>query len=665
MGDISFEIKTHSLLSGGKSFGETGAYEQLEGIVHLAVDPEDPRNETITDLKLAPRDAKGLARCSADLLVLKPVDSRRGNHCIFFDVVNRGSYQALRFFNHATPVSNRRAPLDLGDGFLMRCGYTVVWCGWQHDVLSAKGLMSVKLPRASIPEGPIAGKIMVKMQPDLPGRVQVLSRHHRQMIHPPYPTNDLNSPEATLLVRENEDAPHRLIPRDRWSFAKLVNGRAVPDPGYIYLSSGFVPGKVYQLVYDTSNPTVVGLGLLATRDLVSFLRYGTTEAGNPCATDIRKAYAFGSSQSGRFLRELLHLGLNEDEQGRIVFDGIISHVAGARRGEFNQRFGQPSNAEKESVGSLFPFSDAEQTDAETGRTDGLLSRLVARGKLPKVFHTNTASEYWRGDASLIHTDVKGRQDVDPPDNVRIYLFGGTQHVPGIWPMTNESPFDDLRTQRPFNTVDYSPLLRALLVRLDRWVTSGEPPPTSRFPRIDDSTGVQPAQTAQVFNGIPGINFPGHIRHVERFEFGPEVEAGIVTTLPPTAGKVYPNLVSAVDEDGNEKAGVRLPEITVPLATYTGWNLRHPATGGPEQYVRLLGSIIPFPDTKAGRKASGDPRPSIEERYTSKADYLRQVREAAQALAEEGFLLPEDFELILEQLGRRYDVLRNHEAPPDR
>ena len=665
MGDASFEIESHSLLAGSKAFGETGAYEQLKGTIRLAVDPEKPRNEVITDLKLAPRDAEGLVRCSADFLVLKPVDPRSGNHRIFFDVLNRGSNQALRFFNRAPPVSNPRAPLELGDGFLMRRGYTLVWCGWQHDVLSAKGLMSIKVPHAATPAGPISGKILVKMQPDVPSRVQILSRHHHQMIHPPYPTDDLEGPEATLVERENEDAPQRLIPRDRWSFARLEDGRVVPDPGYIYMSSEFVPGKVYQLVYGTTNPAVVGLGLLAIRDLVSFLRYGTAEGGNPCAGDIIHAYAFGSSQSGRLLRELLYLGLNEDEQGRDVFDGVMSHIAGARRGEFNQRFGQPSNAEKESVGSLFPFSDAEQTDAETGRTDGLLSRLVARDKLPKVFHTNTASEYWRGDASLIHTDVKGKRDVDPPDNVRVYLFGGTQHVSGVWPMTNQSPFDDLHTQRPFNTVDYSPLLRALLVRLDRWVTSGEAPPTSRYPRIDDRTAVRPAQTAQVFKGIPGVNFPGHIRHVERFDFGPEGEAGIVTTLPPIAGRVYPNLVSAVDEDGNEKAGVRLPEITVPLGTYTGWNLRHPDTGGPERYVRLLGSIIPFPDTEAAREAAGDPRPSIEERYASKNDYLGQVRSAGQALADEGFLLAEDLELIIEQLGRRYDTFSNHAALPQR
>ena len=665
MGDVSFKIESHSLLNGGMAFGETGDYEQLEGTLHLAVDPENPRNENITDLKLAPQYAEGLVGCSADFLLLRPVDPRRGNDRILFDVLNRGGNQVLRFFNRAPSVSNPSSQLELGDGFLMRLGYTVAWCGWQHDVLSAKGLMSIQVPQATRPEEPISGKIMVKLQPDLPSQAQVLSRHHRQMIHPPYPTNDLNTPEATLLERESEDAPHRLIPRDRWSFARLQDGRVIPDPGYIYMSSGFVPGKVYQLVYGTTNPEIVGLGLLAIRDLVSFLRYGTAEAGNPCAGDIRYAYAFGSSQSGRLLRELLYLGLNEDEQGRLVFNGMISHVAGARRGEFNQRFGQPSNAEKESVGSLFPFSDVEQTDLETGRTDGLLSRLVARDKLPKVFYTNTATEYWRGDASLMHTDVDGTRDVNPPDNVRIYLFGGTQHASGTWPMANESPADDLRTQRHFNTVDYSPLLRALLVRLDRWVSSGEAPPTSRYPRIDDSTAVRPAQTARVFKGIPGVNFPGHIRRFERYDFGPKGSAGIVTTLPPVAGKVYPNLVSAVNEDGNEKAGVRLPEITVPLATYTGWNLRHPETGGPEQYVRLLGSTIPFSDSRAGREASGDPRPSIEERYASKDDYLGQVRAAAQALADEGFLLAEDLELTLEQLGRRYDAFSNQAARPQR
>ena len=647
MGDVSFEIESRSLLSGRKAFHETGAYEQLKGTIHLAVDPENPRNEIITDLNLAPRDAEGLVRCSADFLVLKPVDLRRGNHRIFFDVLNRGGNQALRFFNRAPPVSNPRASLELGDGFLMRSGYTVAWCGWQHDVLSAKGLMSIKVPHAATPEGSISGKIMVKMQPDVPSRVQILSRHHHQMIHPPYPTNDLDGPEATLVERENEDAPQQLIPRDRWSFARLEDEQLVPDPGYIHLSSGFVPGKVYQLIYGTTNPAVVGLGLLVIRDLVSFLRYGTAEGGNPCAGDIMHAYAFGSSQSGRLLRELLYLGLNEDEQGRDVFDGAISHIAGARRGEFNQRFGQPSNAEKESVGSLFPFLDAEQSDTETGRTDGLLSRLTARGKLPKVLYTNTATEYWRGDASLIHTDVEGKRDVDPPDNVRVYLFGGTQHVPGIWPMTNQSPFDDLHTQRPFNTVDYSPLLRALLSAAGPMGDFGrgashQPISSHRRSHGSSACSNSPGLRRDSWRQLPGFIYDT----LNGSTLDREGEAGIVTTLPPIAGRVYPNLVSAVDEDGNENAGVRLPEITVPLATYTGWNLRHPDTGGPEQYVRLLGSIIPFPDTKAAREASGDPRRSIEERYASKDDYLRQVRKAAQALSDEGFLLAEDLELTV-------------------
>ncbi len=660
MAVTAFEIKSRSSLAGGLAFGQVGPYEQLEGTVHFAVDPDHPRNGVITDLNLAPRDAEGRVSCAADFCILRPADPRRGNHRILLDVLNRGRRRLLKYFNSAPDVPDPSAPLNPGDGFLMRRGYSVVWCGWQHDVPSVSGLMGIKVPDAVAPGGGlISGKLTVTFQPNATRQVQMLS----DRLHRPYSTRDINDQQATLTVRDNEDAPPQVVPRHRWSFARLEGGHVAPDASHIYMASGFVPGKVYQVVYSTTDAPVVGLGFVATRDMVSFLRYGTAQEGNPCAGDVRYAYGFGASQSGRFLRQFLYLGLNEDEAGRIVFDGLMPHIAGAARGEFNQRFGQPSSTVNQSTGNLFPFTDTEQTDPQTGRTDGLLSRLAARGKAPKIFFTNSSAEYWRGDASLTHTDVDSLRDVAPSEYVRIYHYTGTQHGSGTFPLTDTNPADGFRGQQQFNCVDYTPLLRAALVRLDRWVAEGKAPPPSKHPRIDDGTAVPPGRTAATFKAFPGVKFPTHLPHLSRLDFGPGAEVGIATTLPPVVGKAYPNLVSAVDKEGNELGGIRLPDIVVPLATHTGWNLRHPDMGAPDQTMRLTGSTVPFPVTREERQALGDPRLSLEERYSSREEYLKRVMQAAQALVAEGYLLDEDLQMLGGQAAQRYDALVSRVKEP--
>jgi hypothetical protein len=648
MAVTALEIKTCSPFAQGTAFGDVGPYQQLDGTVHFAVDPDHPRNAGITDLTLAPRDTQGLVHASADFRMLQPVALQHSNRRMLLDIVNRGNPTALTNFNSAV------GRMDAGNGFLMRQGYTVVWCGWQDDVPVTPGLIRIQVPEAVDAAGqPITGKIAVTFQPDTRVYVQLLS----DRLHRPHPAKDLNDRDATLTVQDHEDAPPRAIPRQQWSFARLEGDRVVPDATHIHLPSGFLPGKVYRVVYTTTGAPVIGLGLLAVRDMVSCLRYSSDREGNPCAGHIQYAYSFGRSQSGRFLRHFLYLGLNEDERDRIVFDGMIPLVAGGGRGEFNQRFGQPSNSNKYSVKNLFPFHDTTQTDPETGRTDGLLARLEARGKTPKVFFINTSAEYWNGHAALIHTGLDGKHDLAPLEAVRIYHLAGTQHGPGNLLLTDTGTADDSRGQQRPNSVDYRPLLRAALVNLDRWVTEGQAPPPNLHPRLDDGTAVPPAQTAATFQAMPGVQFPAHLRSIARLDFGSGVDEGIPTVLPPKVGKPYANLVSAVDADGNELAGIRLPDISVPLATYTGWNVRHPDIGGPGQTLSLLGSTIPFPATRAGREASGDPRPSMEQRYVSKEDYLGRVKQAAEALVQQGYLLAEDLPTVAEQASQRYDLFR--------
>jgi len=656
MAVIACELTSRQALADGRAFGTVGPYEQLDGTVHFAVDPTHPFNRGITDLHLAPRDANGLVHFAADVCILTPVDAQRGNHRLFLDVPNRGNRLALWMFNHAPRPAVPSAPLDPGNGFLMHHGYTVVWCGWQHDVPAVDGLMRIRVPEAQSANGPIAGKILVKFQPNAPSQVQLLS----DRLHRPYPATHLDDPDATLLVRDADEAPPQVIPRAQWSFATLEAGKVVPDASHIYLTSGFVPGKRYQVVYTTTGAPVIGLGLLTPRDLVAFLRYGTAQEGNPCAGGLQYAYAFGASQSGRCLRQFLYLGLNEDEQERLVFDGVMAHIAGGKRGgDFNQRFGQPSGTLHPSLSDLFPFTDTAQTDPETGRTDGLLERLAARQKLPKIFFTHSSTEYWRGDASLSHTDVQGMRDVPPSASVRIYHYAGTQHASGTLPLTDTSPIDGSRGQQRFNCVDYTPLLRAALVRLDRWVTAQEAPPPSRYPCLADGTAVRPEHTAALFTAIPGVHFPAHLPCVVRLDFGPEAEAGIATLLPPRVGETYPHFVPAVDADGNERSGIRLPDVSVPLATYTGWNMRHPAMGAPDHLMGLMGATLPFAPTQREREAVGDPRRSIAERYPSIADYLERVRKAAEALVAEGYVLGDDVDAVVEQAAHRYELLASH------
>jgi hypothetical protein len=640
----------------GDAFGDVGPYEQIDGRVYFVVDPGHPANTLITDLNLAPRDTSGQVHFSADFRLLRPVDVQRGNRRMLFDVLNRGRALALRNLNSAPNA----APDELlpGNGFLMRQGYTIAWCGWQHDAPDVPGALRLHAPSAAISEGPISGKVVTTFQPNSPTVVEPLgNRGHR-----PYLTHDIDDQAAVLTEQEHEDAPERIIPRQQWSFARLDDGRVTPDAGHVYKASGFTPGKIYQVIYTSTGAPVVGLGLLATRDMAAFLRYGTSKQGNLCAGNVEHVYGFGVSQSGRFLRTFLYLGLNQDEQERMIFDGVIDHVAGGKRGEFNHRFAQPSSQASRSPNNRFPFSDSDQTDPETGHTDGLLSRLMAQHKMPKIMHTYTSSEYWGGHGALVHIDVTGSRDLEVLAAVRVYHFSGTQHALGPFQLSNRDDGNGLIGQQYFNWTDYRPLLRAALVNLDRWVTSGEAAPASRHPRLDNGTAVLPEHALETLRTLPCVETPNPLRHFARLDFGPD--EGVAAHMPPVVGKPYPCLVSAVDADGNEVSGIRLPFQTVPLATYSGWNVRHADIGGAGQILAsggasggsLVGATIPFPPTPEARQASGDPRPSIAERYASKTDYLEQFKLAAQDLLKKHYVLAEDVDRMMQQAAQHYDSL---------
>ena len=569
------EITSERPFANGQSFGDVGTYTQVDGIAHFAVDPLHPANEAIADIKLAPRNAEGLVEFSADFRILRPDDPARGNGRLLLDVLNRGKALALRNINSAPDIAPD-APLDPGNGFLMRQGYTVVWCGWQHDVPDAPGLLRIYAPEAVEGGKPLSGTIVVTFQPNSVVQSQYLS----DRMHRAYPADRLEDWESVMTVQEHEDDREHVIPRKNWWFARLEDGRRIPDPCYVHVDGGFQPGKVYQVVYTTTGAPVVGLGLLATRDIASHLRYDGESS-------LERAYAFGVSQSGRFLRSFLYHGVNYDEAGRAVYDGFIPHVAGGKRGEFNQRFAQPSSQATRSINSLFPFADSAQTDPDTGLTDGLLSRLASQGGLPKVMYTYTSSEYWAGHGVLVHTDLEAKRDVDPPEAVRVYAIAGAQHALGGLPLTDIDPVDGYRGTHTFNCIEYRSLLRAALVNLDRWVTEGTPPPPSQHPRIADGTAVPPAGAGPSLEAVPGVKLPQPVRKFTRLDFGPD--PGVPTVVPAAIGRDYPCLVSQVDADGNEVAGIRLPLVSVPLATHLGWNRRHADIGGEGQTLSTGGA----------------------------------------------------------------------------
>jgi Alpha/beta hydrolase domain len=639
----------HTLLN-GKPFGSTGPYEVLRGSVAFAADPMHPYNRGITDLDKAPRTAAGRVEWSADFCLLQPTEPQCGKHRLLFEAVNRGRIRAFRVFDAVADTPDLSHEAYIGAGFLLRQGYTVAWCGWQWDVIRDGRLFGLEVPEALEGNSPVSGNVLCQWWPNAATPTLLLA----DRTHQPYPAADVMEREAILTVREHEHAPRQTIAREEWQFARVEAGKVVPDATHIYLATGFQPGRIYECVYRTQKAPVVGLGLLAVRDVVSFLRYGSGPLQSPCTDRIDYAYGFGISQSGRFLRHYLYENLNHDEAGRIVFDGVMPHIAGARRGEFNCRFGQPSANTLEGPNTAFPFTDTEQTDALTGQTDGLLRRLSTTGKLPKIFHTNSSAEYWRGDASLSHISVDGTADVPLPEGVRMYVFAGTQHTPGDL-VLKDTAGDGARGQHPLNSIDYSPLLRAALVNLDRWVSHGTLPPPSQYPQLANGTAVTAHSLEAAFKAIPGVAFPAIIAQPSRLDLGPQWPQGIASWLPPRVGAPYTVFVAAVDQDGNETAGIRLPDLTVPLATYTGWNPRHPDQGAPEQLVRMHGSTLPFALSRREREQRGDHRPSIEERYASKDTYLEQVSKAAEALIAARYLLPEDLDSTVQRAAQRYDL----------
>jgi alpha/beta hydrolase family protein len=603
------EIASRRDVAGGRVFGSAGPYERMQGKLYFLVDPGNKRNQVIADLDKAPRNALGKIELSADLVIFRPRDPGKGNGIALFDIVNRGGTVALNVFNGGATPEN-----EVGDGFLLTRGFTIVQVGWEFDA-RREGAVRIDVPAAVGVTGLVrASFIPTNRNPTAVGDLVG------------YTPSDPASPQNALRVRTRLGAQWTTIARDRWTLA--ANNT-------VTLTGGFEPGQTYELAYLAKDPPVAGLGFAAVRDAAAWVKYSAD-----ATTTAKLTMAFGSSQTGRWLRDFLYEGFNADERNRKVFDGVMPHLGGGGGVMLDQRWSTPTSLLMESA-THFPFADRKQRDPVTGVEDGLLENARAAEHQPKIFYTYSDTEYWERSVALTHTTPDGSKDVAPPDNVRLYHFAGGPHNIGRFP-----PGAPANGETSDNPYDYRVSMRALIVAMEKWVKDGAAPPASKYPRFQDGTLVR--ATEVTFPALRGVTSPrtgnAGVRGVNRL------------VSKDGAGTPLPYLVPKVDRDGNSVSGLRLPEQLVPLATYTGWSFRNASIGGTEQFFPLLGAYVPFATTKAEREQNGDPRPAIQERYQSREQYLKQVQDAAAPLVKDGYLLADDVPAIVKRAGDHWDFL---------
>lgn len=666
---IILDIKEDIPFAGGHEFAGAGAYRRLTGRARFAVDPRAPAQRKIVDIDKAPRNASGLVEFAADIVILKPADMSKSSHRLFFDYGNRGNKRAIQFFCDAPASNDPRSLEDAGNGYLFRRGHVVVFCAWQGDMLPGNGRMLLDVPVAAATDGPITGTVRTEFIVDRAG-IHTMPLSGFAASHS-YRAVSLDPARAQLTRRRYPGEPREAVAG--WKFARIEIGMGLDGQGSeqglvisdssIHMPGGFAPGYIYELIYEARDPLVLGLGFIAVRDFIGFLRHGENDAAgnpNPLGGGIEKAYCWGRSQTGRLIRETLYQGFNADAEGRRVFDGVLCHVAGGGRMVMNHRFVCTNDAAgqefetQDKAADRFPFSYAETTDHITGRTDALLRHPDTD---PLVIHTQTGTEYWQRHGSLVHTDTKGN-DLDQPDNVRVYFWSSSQHFAN----PNDTGPATGAMVHLGNPVQTSMLFRAMLDALDAWASEGKPPPDSAIPRRADGSLLNAAQWHERFPDIPGAVTPQAPASLPLFDHGAEFEAGLLSEFPPKPidAQGYAILVPAPDADGNDAPGVRVPMIAAPLGTYTGWNIRDRTISGPGTMAWFNGSYMPFADTPEERAHTRDPRASILERHGDKNGYRKAVAAAARALVRDGFMLEEDVERVIRKLadwGRPLSVVK--------
>lgn len=651
------EITERTPFARGVVFGEHGEYEKIRGIAHFAVDPEAAANASIVDLKLVPRDKQGRVTFDTEFVMLRPVKPQPTT--LLYDVNNRGGIAIMGQMQGRIPANNDpTTAADAGDGFLMRHGFTLLFSAWTWDVApqapAARPLV-FNAPVAKGPQGePVTGRVENEFTVNTPTDIATYAGM-RGLTYEPATQDD---PAAVLTERARPDDERRPIARARWHF---VAPEKSGGPGRVQLDGGFKPGTIYELTYVSKDPRVTGLGLASIRDLLSYFRNHPFEGAPPP----KHVLIFGISQSGRLIGRMLHDGLDVDESGELAFDGAYQQVpGGGGSAGFNSRFAQPTRhpsmlEEHDYPADTFPFTTMPSRDPVTGQSASYLDHARDRqGRLPKILVSNNSTEYWNRDASLITTTPDGVTDVAPAPNVRIYAVMGAQHYVGRSPA--RTPYVNC-----VSTTDHYLVMRALIVALDRWVGADTPPPASAYPNLTDGTLTTVAGYRAAFPKGVALTPPEQNLHESRLDLGPRFgQEGIADNIPPGHGKPYESRVPSPDADGNDRGGVRMAELQVPLGTHTGWNGRAPDTGFAWATARFDGSFLPFPRTEAERKAANDPRQSLEARYPTREDFIAKVRHAAKKQVAAGYLLEEDLERAVAENAGLYDRILAHD-PADR
>ncbi|HEX4595025.1 MAG TPA: alpha/beta hydrolase domain-containing protein [Bryobacteraceae bacterium] len=640
----------------GRFFGETGKYERLTGHVYGQLDPKDPLNAIITDIQFAPRNAHGMVEYVATFSLAKPADMTKASGVLIYEVANRGRAALAAASNDAGALSD-----------LFKRGHVVLSSGWQGDIPAQEGLETIVVPVAKNPDGSsITGPVLVRFT-DMPPKASTLPIVYGRGGNVPRPQPaSLETSKALLTRRTSEGSEIIPIRSSDWAFADCGTTAfpGTPDPTKVCLKNGFDPAFLYELTYTAKDPYVIGIGYAATRDLNSFLRNAEPDASG-AANILPKKMSFaigqGSSQSGNFLRSFIHLGFNQDESKRMVFDGVNDNIA-VRQLAMNFRFAIPGG-----LANIFePGSDGVLTwstytdEVRHQPAASLLDRCHASNTCPKVFETFGSSEFWTLRASPDLVGTKADRDIALPPNVRRYYFPGVTHGGGRGGFSANKPKAPAACELPENPNPSSDTMRALTVALVEWVAKGTEPPPSQYPRLDRGELVAPTQAALHSPVVPGMPLPdGIINPLFDYDLGPEFKygdlSGAISVQPPVIRTILPSLVPKVDADGNETAGVPSVLHQAPLGTYLGWNVFGDGFfKGTE--CGLAGGYIPFAKTKAERLAAGDPRPSLEERYGTHERYVATVRTAAAKMVHDRFLLPEDADRLIAQADAS-DVLK--------
>ncbi len=593
---LELRVLDQQSFADGAAFGDAGPYVRVRATARGELDPAAPANARLALLDKAPRNARGMVEYETDVFILRPADAQRGSGVLLYDVVNRGNKYVPSWLNDAPEprggmLNDPRSAADAGNGFVFRRGYTLVWSGWQPEVTGDNGGMGIRVPVATNGGDPIVARIRHEF---LLG-TRTPEGALRSVL--PYPA--ANMEHASLTVRANEADPRTPLPPEGWRFVDSRTIQLMP------FGTPPTPRHIYEFTYEATRPTVNSLGFAAVRDVVSHMRQ---------QPGVRHTLGFGVSLSGRFLRHFLDLGMNRDEAGARVFDGVLAHIGGAGKVFGNEAFAQPGRTATQHEDRYYP---------EVWEPVGYPGLLRQGPADPLVIESNTSTEYWQKAASAVHSDGAGH-DVAPPPGVRMYMVAGTQHG-GHAGSTSAPGF----CANPRNPNSSGPALRAMLANLEAWVVKGVPPPDSLVPRRADETGV-PATSIRM-PAVPGVTWASRDNPVS-------TQPVSWVDPPPAPVQPYPTFVSAVDADGNEVSGLRLPHVAAPLGTYTGVNVYKDLPG---ELCDRDGIYLPFARTRADRELTGDPRPSLEERYGSRDAYVAKVREAAESLVGARLLLAED------------------------